>query len=146
MDAKILLEKYDRITGGEIYEEPEVNQAFPSESVEIEQSIPAAESFQIEPIIGIGRQSTTQVTGFETEAELQMTVNYEPTTKYDDLVKVNWLGRKGAKFSSHVDPTGFHCQVTLKDQSVTATSTVSAAVARNIASVCCKGCSMAAAQ
>ena len=41
--------------------------------------------------------------------------------------------RKGAKFSSHVDPTGFHCQATLKDQSVTATSTVSAAVARNIA-------------
>ena len=70
---------------------------------------------------------------FETEAELQMTVNYGPTTKYDDLVKVIWLGRKGAKFSSHVDPTGFHCQVTLKDKSVTATSTVSAAVARNIA-------------
>ena len=86
------------------------------------------------PIAPISDETTNEtIICSSTEANMQLIANYEPKKKYENLVRINWFGRKGAKFSSSVDSAGFHCNVKLKNQSVTATSTTSADIARNIA-------------
>ena len=71
---------------------------------------------------------------YQSESDLERETAYCRSTKYVDLVKSTWYGRKGAKYEDKKTGDSFECTIKIKDQYEKASSLVSAEVARNIAS------------